>query len=399
LSRSPEYEFVPTTTEELEAQMIARYEELTGETLRPASPERLMISWVASIILAERVKTNYAANQNLPSRADGDNLDALAELFYAEERPQATAAACIMRFHISEAQSSAVLIPAGTRVTDGAQTLYWELPEDVWVPIGETYIDATVRCQTPGSAGNGYAAGEINTIVDVYDYYSACENTAASDGGSARMSDAAFYELLRASLDGYSTAGAKGGYIYHAKAVSSEIADVVVNSPEGGEIRLYVLDSDGQDYGGGVKYPGKAGETMKALVLDACSADTVRPLTDHVLVEDPDEVDYDITFTYYVSDQAETSADLASDVALAVQSYIMWQQGKLGRDINPSKLISLLMGTGIKRVDLTEPEYTHLRDGNMSVYDEGDDPDPSDFIPQIGKIGTITITNGGVEDD
>ena len=389
MSRKPEYEFIPTTTAELEAQMIVDYEALSGETVMPASPERLMISWVASVILGERVKTNYAANQNLPSRADGENLDALAELFYATERPDATPAYCTVRFYISEAQLSAVLIPVGTRVTDGSQTLYWETVEDAWVPIGDTYVDAQVRCQTAGTVGNGYEAGAINTIVDVYDYYSACASTVESDGGADRLSDDEFYEILRMSLDGFSTAGAKGSYIYHAKAVSSEIADVVVNSPTPGEIRLYVLGTDGS----------KAGDTLKALVLAACNSDDVRPLTDHVLMGDPEEVSYDITFTYYVSDQSETSAELETDVQLAVDSFVQWQQGKLGRDINPSKLISLLMGTGIKRVDLTAPAYVHLRDGNLSLYNEGDTPDLEDTIPQIGKVGTIRFVNGGVEDD
>lgn len=398
MSRKPEYEFVPTTTAELEAQMIADYEALSGESVMPASPERLMISWVASVILGARVKTNYAANQNLPSRADGENLDALAELFYSQQRPDATPAYCTVRFHISEAQESAILVPAGTRVTDGSQALYWEVVEDAWVPIGSTYVDAQVRCQTAGTVGNGYAAGSINTIVDVYDYYSACENTVTSDGGSDQMTDDEFYELLRASLDGFSTAGAKGGYIYHAKAVSSEIADVVVNSPTPGEIRLYVLDSDGQEYEG-EKYPGKAGETLKSLVLAACNDDDVRPLTDHVLMGDPEEVSYDVKFTYYVSEQAETSTEMSTNVGLAVQSYVRWQQAKLGRDINPSKLISLLMGAGIKRVEVTAPTYIHLRDGNLSLYNEGNTPSPEDTVPQIGKIGSISIVNGGVEDD
>ena len=89
MSRNPEFEFIPTDVSELEAQMVADYEALTGETLTQASPEYLMIKWVESIILKERVKGNYSANQNLPSRAEGNNLDALAELFYAAQRPEA----------------------------------------------------------------------------------------------------------------------------------------------------------------------------------------------------------------------------------------------------------------------------------------------------------------------
>ena len=379
--RNPEYEFIPVDVEELEQQMIASYEALSGETVTPASPERLMIAWVAQMIVYNQVKFNYSANQNLPSRAEGENLDALAELFYGASRPDATPAMCTVRFHISEAQPSAVVIAAGTRLTDNSQTLYWELVDETVIPIGDTYVDALVRCQTPGATGNGYVIGQINTIVDLYDYCSAVENITESDGGSDQLSDSDFYDYLRASLDGFSTAGAKGGYIYHAKAVSAEIVDVVVASPSAGEVRLYVLDADGQSYGSGTTYPGKAGATLKALVLDACNADDVRPLTDHVLVADPTEVAYNVVFTYYVS---AANANLGAQVNEAVQEYIKWQQSKLGRDINPSKLISLLMSTGIKRVAITSPSYVHLSDSP---------------VPEIGKIGTITITNGGVEDD
>ena len=49
------------------------------------------------------------------------------------------------------------------------------------------------------------------------------------------------HELMRASMDAYSCAGARGGYIYWAKQVSTEIVDVVANSPVPGEVKIYVL--------------------------------------------------------------------------------------------------------------------------------------------------------------
>lgn len=402
MSRNTDYEFIPTDTTELENQMIADYETITGVTVRDSSPEGLMIHWVASVILAERVKGNKAANQNLPSRAEGKNLDALAELFYATERTPALPAFCTVRFHISAAQSSAVLVPAGTRVTDGKQKLYWETLADAWVEIGDTYVDAQVRCQTAGTVGNGWAAGSIDTIVDVYDYYSAVENIAESDGGAEKLTDDEYYEILRASMDSLSTAGAKGNYVFRAKATSSQISDVVVNSPSPGEIRIYVLDEEGQTWtSGGVtkKYPGKAGSTLKGLVLAACSDDTVRPLTDKVVMSDPTEVSYDITLTYYISSQADQTATIAQEVENAVDAYIKWQQGKLGRDINPSKLISMLMAiSGIKRVAVTAPTYQQLQDGDLSLY-ETDPIVLADTIPYIGKVGSITLTNGGVENE
>ena len=104
MSRNPEYQFVPTDTGELEAQMISTYEAEMGTTVRPASPERLMIAWFESGLLQQRMYINYTGNQNIPSRADGANLDALGELVYDTTRPQAQSAVCTERFYISEAQ-------------------------------------------------------------------------------------------------------------------------------------------------------------------------------------------------------------------------------------------------------------------------------------------------------
>lgn len=378
MSRNPEYQFVSTDTEALEALMVASYEKITGVSITPASPERLFIKWVTSVILQERALNNYTGNQNIPSRAEAENLDALAELFYMTKRPEAQAAVCTARFHISEAQTTAILIPSGTRVTDASGTLTWETVADAYVPIGETYADVQIRCQTVGAVGNGYAAGQINTFVDLFDYCASCENITVSDDGADQATDDEFYELMRASQDAYSCAGANGGYIYFAKRVSTEIADVVANSPSAGEVNLYVLMDDGTI----------ATTEIKNAVAAACSPGEVRPLTDHVSVLDPQTVSYNIAFTYYVPrNSAASSADIQAAVNRAVVEYTEWQCGKLGRDINPSVLIGKLMQTGVKRVVLTSPVYTALRDGS------------DDTVPQVAKVGTITATNGGYEDE
>ena len=259
MSRNAEYQFVPTDTSTIEALLVALCEKLTGATIQPGSPDRLLIQWVSNIIVQERVMNNYTGNQNIPSRAEGENLDALGELFLEHIRPAAKAATCQMRFSISEAQESAVLIPAGTRITDASGTLTWETVKDVYVPIGETSVETQARCQIAGTAGNGYSAGQINALVDLYDYYSECTNITESDGGANEATDEEFYELMRASMDGYSCAGARGSYEYFAKQVSTEIADVVANSPTPGVVKLYVLMDDGTI----------ATEEMKKAVLDA----------------------------------------------------------------------------------------------------------------------------------
>lgn len=378
MSRNPDYPFISTDVESTVADLTASYEKLTGTTVHPASPERMLIQWLADVITQQRVQANYAANQNIPSRAEGETLDALGELFLAVSRPEAKAATCTMRFAISEAQATAILIPSGSRVTDASGALTWQTVQDVYIPIGSTTVDTQAQCQTAGAIGNGYALGQLNTLVDIYDYYSGCQNITVSDGGADQATDDEYYQLMRDSMDRLGSAGARGGYLYYAKQVSTEIADVAVNSPTPGVVKLYVLMQNG----------ALAGEEMKNKVLAACNEDKTRPLTDLVLVEDAETVSYDIQLTYYLySNSPKSAAEIADGVNQAVQRYQQWQCAKLGRDINPDELREYLYHTGIKRVDLVSPVFTSLRDGSNKT------------VPQVAAVGQVTIVNGGYESE
>ena len=380
MSRNPEYQFVSTDTDVLVSELVAGYEKITKTTVHPASPEKLFIQWVASILLQERVWNNYTGNQNIPSRATGENLDSLGELFYETKRPQAKPAVCTMRFYISEGQNTSILVPAGTRVTDNSGELVWQTTKDAYVPIGETYVDVSAQCTTKGVIGNGYAIGQITSLVDIdsINYYARCENITVSDDGADKANDEDYYTLMRTSMDGYSCAGARGAYVYFAKKVSTEIADVLPNCPAPGYVNIYLLMDDGT----------LATQEIKNAVLDACSDETVRPLTDLVSVEDAEQVKYNISFTYYIQRGVSKSAtEVEADVANAVQSYISWQCGRFGRDIVPDRLREYLYGIGVKRIILNEPVFTVLRDGRDNT------------VPQVATVGEIEILNGGYEDE
>lgn len=373
-----DYQFVNADTEELIAGMVSAYEEISGSTLSPASPDRLMILWAASVILQILSNINYTGNQNIPGRATGENLDALGELFYDAIRPGSKSATCKQEFIISEAQNTSVLIPSGTRVTDSNGALFWETVADGYIPIGSTSITLDVYCQTAGAVGNGYVQGQINTLVDLFPYYKKCENVSTSDGGSDRATDSQYYELMRASQDAYSTAGPSGAYIYLAKSVSTDIADVKAVSPMPGYVHIYTLMDDGTI----------ASPTIKELILEACSDSESRPLTDFVSTEDPAEVSYNIDFTYYLYAGAKQSgAEMQQAVDAAVEGYIAWQSERLGRDINPSELIARVKAAGVKRIDLVEPVFTVLKDGKEKT------------VPEVAKLAKISVTSGGHEDE
>ena len=104
-------------------------------------------------------------------------------------------------------------------------------------------------------------------------------------------------------------------------------------------------------------------------------------------MEDPEEAEYNVRFTYYTqTGTGKPAAEIKAAVERAVEQYTAWQSAKLGRDINPSTLHGLLMQTGVKRVELTEPVFTVLRDDVKSV-------------PQVARLGQVRITNGGYEDE
>lgn len=461
MSRDTFYKFVDTDSDAVVARLVSAYENMTGRTLRPADPDRLFISWVASVIVQERVNQNYVGNQNLPSRAEGENLDALGEWIYDIKRLAAQPSKCTVRFNISAAQSTSIAIPQGTRVTDASGDLIWYTTEDAVIPIGSLYADVMVQCETAGDIGNGYVAGQINTLVDVDNilYFSSCANIDTASGGANEATDEQYYELMREGLDSYSTAGPVGAYIYWAKTVSANIADVKPIQPRLTDVQTVPLytDSDGYKHAfiagehllpdslevrensesepaiHGIDYSYiyedqllnieiksdgalaalntvhitieciKAGyvylyalmndgtladAAVKAAIRDACNQDTVRPLTDFVAVEDAETVSYNINLTYWIDRNSTKSlADIQADVTAAVNEFVAWQSGKIGRDINPSYLEWLLKDTGVKRVAIASPAFTELRNGDDHT------------VPQVAQIGTISVVNGGFEDE
>ena len=391
MSRSNEmYEFVGMDYEEIYNGVLVVYKDVTGKA-RPAGADLQFCRLLAYLLLLNAANMNYAGNQNLASRASGSNLDALAEIYNDESRPGQTYAGVQLKFALSEAQEELdITIPAGTRVTNDDNLVFFTTDTDLTIAHGDTEGSVHATCETPGTIGNGFAIGELTKLVDTFPYYDSVTNTDESGGGSDIPTDDEYYELLRMSQDAYSTCGAEGAYIYFAKRANGEIKDVVVNSPYAGEVYIYCLMEDGN----------KAGAEVKALVADECRASDRRPLTDKVTVYDPEYVNYTVTMTYYIPKGATSSAAaIASAVTDAVNDYVKWQCGKFGRDIVPDELIARVIQAGAKRCVITSPTYTVLQDGVIDYSDYDPDTDFDDTVPQIAHCTAINLTNGGVEDE
>ena len=352
----PDVEFVETDTEALVDEVQALYEEEYGRKLHPADPVNQLIMWFCSILSQERSMMNIAAKRNLPRYAEGEYLDSLAEIFYGVERQEAAPAGCTMRFTLSEELERDVTITAGTEVTPDGEIVF-ATTEALTIPAGESYGDVTAECTTAGTAGNGFAAGSINGLIDQVAYVAAVENISASSGGTEIESDDAFYYRMREIYEGMSTAGTAGAYKYQAMKYNAAVADVVVVEDDPGETGVVLLMDTG------IPTASEIADMQSYL-----SGDDIRPVTDKVNVRAPEAVSFGIEITYYGAERPEPGGEeLRTLVTEAVAEYTEWQTSKIGRRINPGKLIALVIQAGAGRVEVTSPTARALTTEQCAV--------------------------------
>lgn len=364
-------EFAVRDVSTIENYVITAYEALAKRSLADGDPIRIFLQAMASVIAQQRVLIDYAAKQNLVAYAEGEYLDALGERTDCT-RLAATAATTTLRFTLSDAQASAITIPAGTRATPDSK-LFFATIGDLVISAGSLYGDVTARAAGTGEGYNGYLAGQINQLVDAVAYVASVANTTTSSGGDEEEPDDNYRERIRQSPTAFSTAGPTDAYIYWAKTADEDIADVVVTSPSDGEILITALMKNG----------AAPSSSVLAAVETICSAVKRRPLTDHITAAARSTVTYNTVLTYYI-DKVNSASESAIRASIegtngAVAQYQAWQCAKMGRDINPDHLRQLMLNAGASRMVMTSPEYTAVADTVVAL------------------AGTTTITYGGLE--
>lgn len=335
----PAVNFLETDAETIRSQIITGFEQVSGDSLAAGDPRRLFLLSIADVIIQQRTSINSSAQQNLLSYAQGEYLDALGVLL-AVERMAESKAVTTIEFTLSQALGSVYTIPAGTLVTNGL--VAFATDEDLLIPIGSTKGTVSASCTVAGQVGNDYLAGQINTIVTPMTFVSKAQNTTITTGGAEAEGDAEFADRIRMAPNSFSVAGPEKAYVYHAKSVSPAIIDVKIDSPTAGEVDVYVLLT------GGTLPTSDTLEQIEAHLSD----ETIRPLTDYVVVKAPTAENYDIELHYWISNEdSSKAAQIQSDVESAVAKYKLWQQERIGRDITPGKLMQLVFEAGASRID------------------------------------------------
>jgi phage-related baseplate assembly protein len=368
----PAVEFLETDSETIKSQIISGYEKASGRTLAAGDPVRLYLLSLAAIIIQQRTAVNMAAQQNLLSYSQGEFLDALGA-FMNVKRLAASKAVTTIKFTLSQALATVYTIPAGTEVTNGVVTFATD--DELNIPKGELSGSVAASCTVAGAFGNGYFAGQVNTVVKPMTFVAKAENTTTTSGGADAETDEDLANRIRLAPNSFSVAGPTKAYVFHTKSVSSAIIDVSVISPTPGEVDVYPLLEEG-------KLPS---QELLNKVNDYLNDETVRPLTDYVKVLSPTAVNFEIEVHYWINrEDSVRSEQIKRDVEAAVETYRLWQQGRIGRDILPAKLIQLVVAAGAIRID-----NSNMKPADYKALDAS----------QVAQCTKVTVVYEGYKDE
>lgn len=311
-----------------------------------------------------------AGKMNLLKYSTDDYLDNIGAT-RGISRTEAKAATCNIKFMLSTTLASTVGIPQGSLITAG-DNVYFETIEYAEILVGNKEIIIPCMCQIPGTIGNNYAIGSLNTMVEPIPYVEEVSNINISSGGEDQQSDESYRETIFMAPSGYSTAGPEDAYTYWAKRHSTKIMDIKTVTPADDTVQIIVLLVDGE-------IPD---ESFLDGMQEYLSGNNIKPMTELVEVIAPSVISYDISGTYYINQSDKDRALLIQDkVNEAINEYVLWQKSKIGRDLNPYQLHYLLMKAGVKRVELTTPTFSNINDSSVAIAEN------------------ITLTYGGIEDD
>lgn len=183
-------------------------------------------------------------------------------------------------------------------------------------------------------------------------------------------SDSDFRYRIQLSLEGLSTAGPEGAYIFHALSADGLVLDASAISPNPGEVLVTVLSREGD---------GSANAPLLAAVDASLSAEDVRPLTDYVQVQGATIVPYQVEASLHFYAGPDRAVIMATAQA-AIEAYTE-SQHRLGLDVTLSGIYAALHQPGVQRVELTAPAASLVIDRQSAAY-----------------CTAITLSDGGLDE-
>ena len=356
------FDFIETDAQFISDLILDTVMDEVDEPLYPGDERRIYTNAIILVAVMFFNKLNDASKQKMLRYARGYVLDALGERTNTE-RLQPSKANAIFRFSVAATQNGNIVIPAGTRITPDGE-IYFATQNATVLQSGESYVDVEGVCTTGGSEYNGLKAGTVNVLVDLIPFISV-ENINDTNGGDDGepypweddgTGDERYRERIRLSASRASVGGTVTSYKYMTLSSDPNIIAVEIDSPKGNYVDIYVLME-----GGRVPNAAEIADIQKTFAMDDSKI-----MCDIVTVKAPTVQQYDIELVYYctVDNEAQAVQTVEADGG-AIDQYNEWQQGAMGRDINPDELQAFIKrpsdGTRtVERVEIVKPVYATL---------------------------------------
>ena len=352
------------------------YYETYGETMKIGSDEfaaSSVFSYCMSVLFNA---ANDLFKQRFIATATGEFLDAIAETYGIQERPQGYPAYYSVRVTAPDSlHDTEYLIPAGAlRISDsGHQYVFYNK------------FDSTIRnlndilfvSDGVGTALNGIPSGALNEIVSGSQYAATAVNNSMTEGGSDSMEndDEAFRAWLKTEIQSFSGAGTYLAYEARAKNSDSRIIDAycVRQGDEGyekGKVQIYILTDENTEN------PGAVAD----IAYDACNDESFRPVGDFIELNNAEVQDLDLDPLVFCCTYPMRFASLANErnqrILGEYQSYL---RQKLNRPFVYAEFV--------ERLKAVDSDGVYCTDVVVSGFESQEDIAPK--YPAIGAVLNI----------
>lgn len=176
--------------------------------------------------------------------------------------------------------------------------------------------------------------------------------------------DAELRARIQLSLEGFSTAGPRGAYEFHALSAHADVLDVFVAGPSTpgmtvspGTVQVYVLGRD-ED--------GVPSDDALDAVRDALNAESVRPLCDTVIVQAAGITNFVVTAQLHVQTGPGSEVILAA-AQEALDAYLD-EVRQIGATVAMSGIHAALHQPGVVNVTVTSPAGDIVPAPNVAPY-------------------------------
>ena len=344
--------YVTYDPEAIWEEICRTYLDNGGDYLYPGDEKEMLLRSVLAVVTQVFAGVDNALRMATLRYAVGEYLDIYGEKRGCE-RLQAKKAQAAVTVVIA-GNGDTGTIQAGAEMTaDGA--MYYATKQNIVLNGLAQTVTVPVECTTEGEAGNALAIGADMQLVRTHRAILSITVSTAATGGNDRETDEAYRERIRTFAFSSVTTGPAGQYEAAAKSASSAVIDAQAVQTDDGEVTVYLI----------IRAPQTA-QAVIAEVEAALSAQTTRPLTDHVTVAEATDKEYTLNVEYTMQSGASSAA-----ISQAAAEYQEWQDSVIGRAFNPDKLAAMLYGAGAELVtwgsgsefDGGDVEYTTIDDG------------------------------------